>query len=108
MRLRRRGAWRNLRVPFPAVIAMQDNIIQIMPAAGWVAVFDEGGEETAQAVVCFALVESAMKREVRAMVAEGAQIGFADALPHFVRVEEADAFEDEEEEDEDEEDEDEE
>jgi len=86
---------------------MQDNIIQIMPAAGWVAVFDEGGEETAQAVVCFALVESAMKREVRAMVAEGAQIGFADALPHFVRVEEADAFEDEEEEDEDEEDEDE-
>ncbi|MGB3392901.1 MAG: hypothetical protein WA956_07390 [Stenotrophomonas sp.] len=82
---------------------MQDNIIQIMPAAGWVAVFDEGSEETAQAVVCFALVESAMKREVRAMVADGAQIGFADALPNFVRVEELDAFEDDEEEDEDDE-----
>lgn len=86
---------------------MQDNIIQIMPAAGWVAVFDEDGEESAQGVVCFALVESAMKREVRAMVADGAQIGFADALPNFVRVQELDAFEeddeDEEEEDEDEE-----
>lgn len=85
---------------------MQDNIIQIMPAAGWVAVFDEDGEESAQGVVCFALVESAMKREVRAMVADGAQIGFADALPNFVRVQELDAFEeddeDEEEEDEDE------
>ena len=79
---------------------MQDNIIQIMPAAGWVAVFDEGGEEAAQAVVCFALVESAMKREVRAMVAEGAQIGFADALPNFVRVEELDAFEEDDEDEE--------
>jgi len=84
---------------------MQDNILQIIPADGWVAVFDEGGEETAQTVLCFALVESAMKREVRAMVAEGAQIGFADALPNFVRVQELDAFEedDEDEEEEDEE-----
>ena len=50
---------------------MQDNILQIMPAAGWVAVFDEEGEESAQGVVCFALVETALKREVRAMVAQG-------------------------------------
>ena len=84
---------------------MQDNTIQIMPAAGWVAVFDEDGEESAQGVVCFALVESAMKREVRAMVADGAQISFADALPNFVRVQELDAFEDDEDEEEDDEDE---
>ena len=84
---------------------MQDIIIQIMPAAGWVAVFDEDGEESAQGVVCFALVESAMKREVRAMVADGAQIGFADALPNFVRVQELDAFEDDEDEEEEDEDE---
>lgn len=77
---------------------MQDNIIQIMPATGWVAVFDENDEETAQALVCFAIVESAMKRDVRPMVADGKQISFADALPNFVRVEELDAFEDEDEE----------
>lgn len=31
-----------LQQPWPV---MQDNIIQIMPAAGWVAVFEEAGEE---------------------------------------------------------------
>ncbi|MCW4455683.1 hypothetical protein OK348_12895 [Flavobacterium sp. MXW15] len=76
---------------------MQDNIIQIMPATGWVAVFEEDGEESAHAVVCFAVVESSMKREVRAMVADGRQISFADSLPNFVRVEELDTFEDDEE-----------
>jgi len=84
---------------------MQDNILQIMPAAGWVAVFDEDGEESAHAVVCFALVESAMKREVRAMVADGNQIGFADALPNFIRVQELEEFEDEEEDEDEDEDE---
>lgn len=87
---------------------MQDNILQIMPAAGWVAVFDEEGEESAQGVVCFALVETALKREVRAMVAHGRHVGFADELPGFVRVQELEEFEDEDEEDEDEEEEDEE
>ena len=83
---------------------MQDNIIQIMPATGWVAVFEEEGEEIAQSLVCFALVESAMTRQVRPMVASGAQVGFADSLPGFLRIEELSAFEDEEEdEDEDEE-----
>ncbi|MCL7714562.1 hypothetical protein [Stenotrophomonas mori] len=85
---------------------MQENILQIMPAAGWVAIFDEGGEESAEAVVCFALVESAMKREVRAMIADGRQIDFADALPNFLRVQELDAFDEDEEEDEVDEDED--
>ncbi len=87
---------------------MQDSIIQIMPAAGWVAVFDENGEESAQSLVCFALVEGAQQRAVRPMIANGRQISLADTLPGFVRVEELDAFEDEDEEDEEDEDEDEE
>jgi hypothetical protein len=45
-----------------------------MPAAGWVAVFEEEGEEIAQSLVCFALVESAMTRQVRPMVANGTQV----------------------------------
>lgn len=84
---------------------MQDNITQIMPSTGWVAVFDEDGEESAQSLVCFAVVENAGKHEVRPMVANGKQISFADTLPNFVRVEELEAFEDEEEEEDDEEDE---
>lgn len=81
---------------------MQDNIVQIMPATGWVAVFEEEGEESAQSLVCFAVVEEANKRAVRPMIANGKQIGFADVLPHFVRVEELDAFEEDEDEEEDE------
>ena len=38
--------------------------------------------------------------DYRAMIADGAQIGFADALPNFVRVQELDAFEEEDDEDE--------
>jgi len=87
---------------------MQDNIIQIIPGTDWVAVFDENGEESAQSLICFAIVENAGKREVRPMIANGKQISFADALPGFVRVEELDAFEDEEEEEEEEEEDDEE
>jgi len=86
---------------------MQDNIIQIINATGWVAVFDEDGEESAQSLVCFAVVENAGKREVRPMIANGKQISFAYTLPSFVRVEELEAFEDEDE-DEEEDDEDEE
>ena len=44
----------------------------------------------------------------RPMLANGKQISFADTLPNFVRVEEADAFEEEDEDEEDEEEEDEE
>jgi len=82
---------------------MQDNIIQIIPGDGWVGVFDENGEESAQSLVCFAVVENAGKREVRPMIANGRQISFADTLPGFVRIEELDAFEDEEDEEEEEE-----
>lgn len=85
-----------------------DNIIQIMPATGWVAVYDEGGEESAQAIVCFALVESeaggTRRRSVRPMCADGRNVVLADEVPNFVRVEELEAFE-EDEEDEEEEDE---
>ncbi|WP_449467793.1 hypothetical protein [Stenotrophomonas humi] len=77
---------------------MQDNIIQIIPADGWVAVFEENGEESAQTLVCFAIVEEAGKRAVRPMLANGKVISLADTLPHFVRVEELEAFEEEDEE----------
>ena len=77
-----------------------DNIIQIMPATGWVAVYDEGGEESAQAIVCFALVESEAggthRRSVRPMCADGRNVAVADEVPNFVRVEELEAFEEEE------------
>ncbi len=82
---------------------MQDNIIQIIPADGWVAVFEENGEESAQTLVCFAIVEEAGKRAVRPMLANGKVISLADTLPNFVRVEELEAFEEEDEEEEDEE-----
>lgn len=37
----------------------QDKILQIMPAEGWYATYeDEDGETTFSALVCFALVES--------------------------------------------------
>ncbi|MNM71033.1 hypothetical protein D3C81_826840 [compost metagenome] len=87
---------------------MQDNIIQIIPADGWVAVFEENGEESAQTLVCFAIVEEAGKRAVRPMLANGKVISLADTLPHFVRVEELEAFEEEDEEEEGDEDEEEE
>jgi len=85
-------------------MSSQENIIQIMPATGWVAVFDESGDESAEALVCFALVESAQGRNVRPMLANGKQISFADAAPNFLRVEELETFEDEGEDEEEEED----
>jgi len=53
-------------------------------------------------------VEEAGKRAVRPMLANGKQISFADTLPNFARVEEADAFEEDEDEEDEEEDEEEE
>ena len=85
-----------------------ENILQIMPATGWVAVFDEDGDESAEALVCFALVESvrngSTQRDVRPMLANGKQVSFADAAPNFLRVEELETFEEDGEEEEDEED----
>ncbi|WP_165418396.1 hypothetical protein [Dyella amyloliquefaciens] len=86
-------------------MSKQENILQIIPATGWVAVYDVDGVETAESVVCFALVEGD-GRGVRAMRADGKRIAFADEAANFLRVEELADFEDEdEEEEEDEEDE---
>lgn len=82
----------------------QETILQIMPATGWVAVYDIEGEESAEPIVCFALVESIedgqVSRDVRPMCADGNTIDFADTNENFLRVDEADAFDDEDEEDE--------
>ena len=83
-------------------------ILQILPATGWVAVYDDGGEESAAALVCFALVETLdngnKSQEVRPMCADGKRIVFADDAANFVRVEELAQFEEDEEDEEEEED----
>jgi hypothetical protein len=85
----------------------QTNILQILPATGWVAVYDDGGEESASALVCFALTETVdngtKQQEVRPMCAHGKHIGFADEAANFVRVEELAEFSGDEEDDEEEE-----
>jgi hypothetical protein len=90
-------------------MSQQETIIQIMPATGWVAVYDEGGEESAQAIVCFALVEASesdgKRRDVRPMCADGKRLAFADSAANFLRVEELAEFEEDEEDEELEEDE---
>lgn len=83
------------------------HILQILPASGWVAVYDDNGEESAAALVCFALVETldgSKVQAVRPMCAEGKQIVFADDAANFVRVEELAQFEEDEEDEEEEED----
>lgn len=89
-------------------MSKQTNILQILPAAGWVAVYDEGGEESASTLVCFALVETIDNgnkvQAVRPMHADGKRVVFADEAANFMRVEELAEFEEGEEEDEEEED----
>jgi len=81
-------------------------ILQILPATGWIAVYDEAGEESASALVCFALVEtldgSNKSQAVRPMCADGKRIVFADEAANFLRVEELAQFEDGEEDEEEE------
>ena len=88
-------------------MSSEESIIQIMPATGWVAVYEIDGEESAEAIVCFALVESiedgVKRRDVRPMCADGKLIDFADEAENFVRVEELAEFEEAEDEDEEEE-----
>lgn len=87
-------------------MSKQTQILQILPATGWVAVYDESGEESAASLVCFALVETLdggnKQQAVRPMRADGKRIGFADEDANFLRVEELAEFtgddEDEEEE----------
>jgi hypothetical protein len=90
-------------------MSKQTNILQILPANGWVAVYDESGEESASTLVCFALVETLdngpRQQEVRPMCADGKRIVFADEIAHFLRVEELAEFSDDEDEEEDVEDE---
>jgi hypothetical protein len=85
-------------------MSKQANILQILPANGWVAVYDESGEESAAALVCFALVETLdggnKTQEVRPMCADGKRIVFADDAANFVRVEELAEFEEGEEDEE--------
>lgn len=86
-------------------MSMQAHILQILPAAGWVAVYDEAGEESACALVCFALVEALDETQaVRPMCADGKRIVFADEAANFLRVEELAQFEEDAEDDEEEED----
>lgn len=90
-------------------MSKQTNILHILPATGWVAVYDDGGEESASSLVCFALTEvidnGGKTQQVRPMCAEGKHIVFADDAANFVRVEELAQFEGDEEDDEEEEDE---
>lgn len=90
-------------------MSKQTNILQILPATGWVAVYDDGGEESAAPLVCFALVETldggSKQQDVRPMSAEGKRIAFADDADNFLRVEELAQFEEDEEDEEEEEDE---
>lgn len=88
-------------------MSSEETIIQIMPATGWVAVYDMDGEESAEAIVCFALVETVedgvKHRSVRPMCADDKVIDFADEAINFVRVEELAEFEEEDEEEDEEE-----
>ncbi|MHA6206282.1 hypothetical protein ACXU4B_17780 [Dyella soli] len=87
-------------------MSSHETILQIMPASGWVAIYDMDGEETPEAIVCFALVEAVedgvTRRDVRPMCADGKLIDFADDAENFLRVEQLADFEEHEEEDEEE------
>jgi hypothetical protein len=60
------------------------NIIQIMPAAGWAAVLDEGGEETITPLVGWALVQQGQSTSVVGLLA-WERVELADAQPNFSR-----------------------
>lgn len=85
-------------------MSSEENIIQIMPATGWVAVYDMDGEESPEPLVCFALVESVedgvKRRDVRPMCANETLIEFADEAENFLRVAELSEFDDEDEDEE--------
>lgn len=86
---------------------MEDvKILQIMPAEGWVAVYDGGDEgEMEEPLACFALVQvdykngDGIQTEVRGMAPDEKAIGFVEDATNFLtvrRAEEAEAEEDEE------------
>lgn len=79
---------------------MEDpRILQIMPAEGWVAIFEgEEGEELALPLTCFALVEleegNDTWTEVRAMTVEERAVVFCDEIDNFVRIDRIEMLED--------------
>uniref|UniRef100_UPI000D36B3AB hypothetical protein n=1 Tax=unclassified Variovorax TaxID=663243 RepID=UPI000D36B3AB len=85
-------------------------ILQIMPADGWVAVYDGGDEgEMEEPLACFALVSvdyrngDGPQTEVRGMAPDGKAMAFAEDAENFVTIRpaEEDGEEDDEEESED-------
>ena len=63
------------------------NILQIMPADGWFAMQNSDDDESLDAVVCFALVETltdgVVTRSVRPMTWNGDEVGYADEEDSF-------------------------
>lgn len=84
-------------------------ILQIMPADGWVAVYDGGDDgEMEEPLACFALVSvdyqngDGVQSEVRGMAPDGKAMAFVEDAENFVTVRRAEeAEEDDEEESED-------
>lgn len=71
-------------------MASEEKILQIMPADEWFAIQSDEDDESLDAVVCFALVESVIDgvvtRSVRPMSWNGSAIGFADEEESFEGV----------------------
>jgi hypothetical protein len=65
----------------------ENKILQIMPADGWFAIQNSDDDESLDAVVCFALVESlangVVTRSVRPMIWNGDEVGYADEEDSF-------------------------
>lgn len=85
-------------------MASEEKILQIMPADEWFAIQnDEDDDESLDAVVCFALVETAVDgvvtRSVRPMAWNGSEIGFADEEESFEGVIRSDEINDDEDDD---------
>jgi hypothetical protein len=68
-----------------------ETILQIIPATGWVAAYQDGSDKITDPVVCFALVEVNKNddtyREVRPMLAEQKLIVFADDASNYLGLE---------------------
>jgi len=87
---------------------MEDvKILQIMPAEGWVAVYDGGDDgEMEEPLACFALVQVDYKNghgpqtEVRGMAPDEKLMAFVEDAENFVTVRRAEESEDDDEEDE--------
>ena len=84
---------------------VKERILQILPAEGWEAMFEDEDNVT---VICFALVETideegGVSTAVRPMASIGTDIDFCDDYPNFEGLVRADEAWDEDEEEDDEE-----